>query len=1061
MKDFHSLTNVQTHNLSIPVLIQQKISHLKELKKMIQSSEVHLKAIGDKSMIRSFKSQIHNLTSHILEMEKQKLEADQHLSEAKYYTDKAENPEKIDPDLEVVKNAHKYTRDFSKFHNKEENLNFDEENKDTDEKPTVNNTTHASYASPFHPRHNLSVRDVNNAGQLCFQTISEAYPPEFCWKKGGDFGVIPTGCPSGFFRSLALCYEYCRKGYTFVLGVCWQDCKRGTDIGALCIGWFYLHAKHTYIPTPLTNFSSRVPCPYNRYRGGALCYKDCKALGMTNCGIGACSRDSTGCGLTIMNMVFETINTFISVSLLVLSFGTASGATVSMGAAKKALKAAGKKALKTSFQGIKNYIKKNGTTYIKKRVKESINEMAVNKAIESSLGTICNTMADGLSGQVTAKTEFNTDSFIDKLDIVGVGDAVDSCSSTATENDKIGCANAILDSLGNFDPTGILCMAAAFTQPICDIPMKPKESGTTRYPSTNTSTSSYTSGYEFESRPPKIKVCGVNETKNTDGEHRCSEDKHCDGLRICNREKWCEGISGCETQNCGVDEYLNAEGPNKCTTHAHCDGDRTCSDFGYCRGVSNCTGPPSSDPNFLCKIDEAINQRGPNKCYKAYECSGKRTCSYSGWCSGISGCDDEKLIEKVKVVSDLCKINEKLNSRGSNKCYRSDECQGNRYCSNGWCNGSSGCRRLSSVPHDTELPKERCMKIFDQCVFQGKSKEICDNGIGVDLGKWKNRVASVIVGKSTSVGFFDETWEKFTEDYNGSYLALSKGQHYNCLKVNFGEKWDKTVLSYKFDINQCFLLFEKKDFMGAKELVCNKRDLSLLSKKVKSMQKFDLESKVVLYTEKNFKGQKKVYDNLIVEDLGDFKFQSARIEMVPPPDCVLISDEINFEGRQRILCNQQNELTGDWDDTVDSIKIGKNVQKAAFLDHSNKDSKYMVLESGAVVTNLNKEHPEISDKISSVYLNVERCVILYTEVNYKGSNKMFCGTADFDEGFENNIKSIQVDFTPHTDYYMYFYSEKDQLGDKVKIDDDVSDVSKLAVTDFKSFLLANKKTGVY
>ena len=84
MKDFHSLTNVQTHNLSIPVLIQQKISHLKELKKMVQSSEVHLNAIGDKSMIRSFKSQIHNLNFHILEMEKQKLEADQHLAEAKY-----------------------------------------------------------------------------------------------------------------------------------------------------------------------------------------------------------------------------------------------------------------------------------------------------------------------------------------------------------------------------------------------------------------------------------------------------------------------------------------------------------------------------------------------------------------------------------------------------------------------------------------------------------------------------------------------------------------------------------------------------------------------------------------------------------------------------------------------------------------------------------------------------------------------------------------------------------------------------------------------------------------
>lgn len=46
-------------------------------------------------------------------------------------------------------------------------------------------------------------------------------PPEFCWKKGGDAGKIPTGCPDGYHRSLALCYKDCKDDMKFVAGVCW------------------------------------------------------------------------------------------------------------------------------------------------------------------------------------------------------------------------------------------------------------------------------------------------------------------------------------------------------------------------------------------------------------------------------------------------------------------------------------------------------------------------------------------------------------------------------------------------------------------------------------------------------------------------------------------------------------------------------------------------------------------------------------------------------------------------------------------------------------------------
>lgn len=59
-------------------------------------------------------------------------------------------------------------------------------------------------------------------------------PPAFCWISD-NAGVIPTNCPSGYYRSLALCYEECASGYSNVAGVCWEDCRSGyTDWGAFC-----------------------------------------------------------------------------------------------------------------------------------------------------------------------------------------------------------------------------------------------------------------------------------------------------------------------------------------------------------------------------------------------------------------------------------------------------------------------------------------------------------------------------------------------------------------------------------------------------------------------------------------------------------------------------------------------------------------------------------------------------------------------------------------------------------------------------------------------------------
>ena len=74
---------------------------------------------------------------------------------------------------------------------------------------------------------NIDLRSVlERITSATLQAIESIIPPQFCWKKGLDVGVIPTNCPKGMFRSALLCYENCENNYTFIVGVCWEICHK-------------------------------------------------------------------------------------------------------------------------------------------------------------------------------------------------------------------------------------------------------------------------------------------------------------------------------------------------------------------------------------------------------------------------------------------------------------------------------------------------------------------------------------------------------------------------------------------------------------------------------------------------------------------------------------------------------------------------------------------------------------------------------------------------------------------------------------------------------------------
>lgn len=159
----------------------------------------------------------------------------------------------------------------------------------------------ANYTKPFDWK-NFLRESLESAATEFAAAFVEEMPPAVCWKRGGDVGVIPTGCPNGYHRHMAECIKHCDDGYWWDQAAsCIKRCPQGyREFPLTCTRWFHTFARHVYHPIRLTNFNHQAPCPSGMYKGGALCYRNCSdermfQPPMENCGIGACAGNSAGC----------------------------------------------------------------------------------------------------------------------------------------------------------------------------------------------------------------------------------------------------------------------------------------------------------------------------------------------------------------------------------------------------------------------------------------------------------------------------------------------------------------------------------------------------------------------------------------------------------------------------------------------------------------------------------------------------------------------------------------------------------------------------------------------
>jgi len=317
--------------------------------------------------------------------------------------------------------------------------------------------------------------DAGKLAGTCMKALMDNIPPTFCYKRGADFGVIPTGCPPGYFRSLALCYEHCGNNYTHILGICYQPCPAGyINHGLTCFrnlfSWFF---KHSYIPSSITNFSDRVPCPTGMYRGGALCYRNCENIGMFNCGIGACVSEPGTCGITIATMVIEVLQGLADAITTIVSLGSSIGAKSVL---KSGIKKAGQAAMKAALNSVKKTLTGQFKDIIlqkaKNAIKDQFKDIVKGHVTELTVKTVCKTVWDSAITKSISTPEVSLDKLADAVDIFNVKGIMTECKDTTTEAGSISCASNIMSGLAAFDPTGLLTIANAFMKPTCDVPAK-------------------------------------------------------------------------------------------------------------------------------------------------------------------------------------------------------------------------------------------------------------------------------------------------------------------------------------------------------------------------------------------------------------------------------------------------------------------------------------------------------------------------------------------------------------------------------------------------------------
>ena len=317
-------------------------------------------------------------------------------------------------------------------------------------------------------------------GGICMKGLAESMPPDFCWKTGGDGGVVPTGCPAGYFRFIALCHAECPAGYAWDGQIsCQETCPSGWQTHSYTcfqhiFNWYF---RKIFTQHLIDNFHESVPCPKGKYKSGALCYRDCGVVGSLNCGIGACSTSPEACIAAITQIVVDVVSGIVTLISLVVTLGQSAAMSQLRSTVTNGLKQIGqggvKKAMLTAINSAKG---KFLQVFIKKAVKKA-QEFVKDAIIEGFTNTIIYMVCKKVIENEAAKVRGDVPEFFSEewlatgVDMFGIRAIEESCTGEKTRRDGgIACAKSYIQAVSVLDPTGLLTIAAAFMFESCDVP---------------------------------------------------------------------------------------------------------------------------------------------------------------------------------------------------------------------------------------------------------------------------------------------------------------------------------------------------------------------------------------------------------------------------------------------------------------------------------------------------------------------------------------------------------------------------------------------------------------
>ena len=296
----------------------------------------------------------------------------------------------------------------------------------------------------------------------------------------------PQGCEQGG----AIWYPKCRAGFHGVVTQCSVSCPSGfEDIGVSCKkptskrGVVYANTCPAGLVKDPTGEICYPACeagsvagiqeayinagPKNKYTGvGPVCWQNCPSQHPVDCGAG-CATTKGECAKSVLTMTTSPIIAAVKIAALVVTFGGSSAATGSAGAAVGGGKLIANSPKLVKLAQLADKLQRFAKTY-----KTSIDAVTTSKtvvlALKSEIEIFATEFANNFGDMTSPEIEKEIDARFSKEAAFEIKKEWGRHHvGLMMEANAINTAHNVLSVAGIADPTGLVGVVSAFTNPLC------------------------------------------------------------------------------------------------------------------------------------------------------------------------------------------------------------------------------------------------------------------------------------------------------------------------------------------------------------------------------------------------------------------------------------------------------------------------------------------------------------------------------------------------------------------------------------------------------------------